>query len=1238
MMHRISLRVARLLWPLKRVAALGLVALVLSPPAYAQVGTSSLSGTVFDTSGAVIPSAKIDLKDETTNVVRSTVSNSVGYFSFVSLLPSSYTVTISASGFTTWEQRNIVLNSAESRTLPNIALKVAGASSVVEVVGTDVAVAPMNTGESRTTLNESMVSQLMIQGRNAAELIKILPGMAMIGSSSMLDQSQYSSLTTQSNSGVVGRYSANGTQPYGGMQLTVDGGVIVDTGNMGTQVANINQDQTAELTVRNSAFDAEYAHGPVMINATSKGGSSMLHGTVYTYARGATFNSQDSYLKNQGVAKPNDHYWYPGFSVGGPIVIPGTSFNKNRDKLFFYAGYEYMIQHPVGSLSNYFVPTDAMRNGDFSNATLAPFKGHGWATDTAPCDPSAFGSQWYWGNFCSTAGITNGNVSKYIDPNGLAYMKTFPQPNANPATTGGFNYQYLNQTPVNRWELKGRVDYEATEKTRLYVSYNRQHEEDLNTIGVWWWPGGSLPYPSNFPATQISDLWSASVTHVFGPSLTNETTFNYTSFINPLKFANPATVDPAKVGMNIKLPFDAGTTPMIPNSLSWGCNWAPCMPAYFAPAFSDGWQNGAFGALKRVPSLADNLAWNKRSHLMKFGFYWSRWGNQQTEGTWDANSGFPQGRYEFDNWAWGTTGNPLADMLIGHPVNFAQTSADPVHTLWFTELAFYAQDSWKATRRLTLNFGVRFDHEGQWFPSGDTPGVPVWDPSKCTGPSAGPTCVGASLPGFTWHGRDSSVPISGFSSKSIVPDPRVGAAYDLFGNGRTVVRGGFGIYRFQFAYNSIPLDAPLGIQAFQTTCNLLSYTDISKSACLPTTPAGTLPASSSGLAMTVLNKNDDRTPYTQNWNIIIDQRGPWNSLFTFGYTGSRSRNLLLGGNQGNDLNRTPLGAYFKPDPVTGLTYCLPPYVTTGCTGSGIPGDAAVNFRPYNYNTIQVNTHASYSNYNALQLSWQKQTGRASFMFNYTFSKVMGIRDGQTDNGTGASGPIIDPFNMVNNYGVLGYDRTHLFNAAYVIRLPEPIKGDTAGLKFAGAVVNGWKVSGILQLQSGVPIQPSTAGTLNVQWPGSESTTTLLGTDKGTLVPVLTCDPRSGLSSGQYFNPNCFAPPTVKGQNGNIIWPYIKGPSYFDADLGLYKNFKITERQRIEFGVQAFNFLNHPLPDFTLSGTDIQLSFNCSGNASLCKPSSVDPSISMSNTNASTNGKPAYTRGRRVVEASLKYYF
>jgi hypothetical protein len=1181
----------------------------------AQVATATLSGTVFDASGAVVPAAKVVVKNAATGATREMNTSNAGYFSFPSLQPGSYDVTITMQGFKNWELKGIRLSEAESRTLSNIQLQVGAASETVTVETGVEAIAPITTGANATTLNETMVTNLAIQGRDAAELIKLMPGM---GLNTGLGQNPWNSLTTQSNNGPVGQFSASGTQPYGGLQLTVDGGLLVDTGNMGTQVANINQDQTAELTVRNSAFDAQYSRGPAVVEATGKSGSQQFHGGGYLYTRNSVLNSMDAQLKGSGITqKPNDYYYYPGFTLGGPVIIPGTSFNHNRDKLFFFTGYEYMVQHPSGTAHQLFVPTPDMLGlnpnkpyADFSPAYLASQHVYG-PVSSVPCGDTA---TWQYSTFCGTPQgqtIVNGQIpTSLLDPNALAIAKLFPAPNVDPATHGGNNFEFIDNPPVNRWEFKVRADYNLTDKTHIYFSYNRQNETDINNFGVWWWPNSTLPYPSAMPANQVSNLWSASVMHVFTPALTNEVTFNYTSFINPVRASDLSKVSPSTVGYNVTNPFSPNIAPMIPNLLSWGCGSGNggCFPGFWAPAYSSNFQSGAFGALKRVPSISDNLSWVKGTHTLKFGFFWAHGGNQQTEGAWDSNNGFAQGRFEFDQWAYYSTNNPLADLLLGHAVNFAQTSADPLHTLWYNEIAFYAQDSWKATHKLTLNYGLRIDHEGQWYPAdSSSPGIAVWDPSLCSDAR----CTGPSLPGLTWHGINKSIPLSGFPSTYKV-DPRVGVAYDIFGTGKTVLRSGYGMYRYQLAYNDVQnaLDSPLGIQAFQTNCNIQSLAQVGTDpACQPSSPAGTVPASSSGLTVNALLKGDDRTPMVQNWTFLIDQQLPWRSLLEIGYVGSHSSDMLIAATLAN-VNRVPLGALFQPDPSTGITYFCQGTPSSTCVTAGPPSTAP--YRPYNYNQVLVNTHGSFSNYHALQASWQKQTGRATFLMNYTFSKVLGIRDGQTDNGNG-NGSVLDVFNINNNYGVLAYDHTHIFNFAGVLGIPG-IKGGNA---FARGALNGWQISPVVQYQSGAPFQPNASGNFNPTFSGGVSNQSVLGTDAEPLVPLLTCNPGKGLSSGQYFNPNCFAEPAVhSGQNGNIIWPYFKGPAYWDADLSLYKTFHITERQRVEFRIQAFNFLNHALPTFQFGGTN--LNFTAPNNGE--------------------TGKAPMTIGRRVMELAIKYNF
>jgi len=1197
---------ARLGCPRRFFWFLGLLiaALVLSQPAaFAQNASGSIGATITDATGAVVPQAKVVLKNEATGALRDSVSNNSGFFNFPAVLPGTYTVTVSAPGLQTWEEQGINMTQGANLTLPRVVLQVQSTKQEVEVIaGADVIV-PTDTGTVSQTLNKNMIENLSIVGRDAAELIKIMPGMAM---ATGLNQSMWNSYVTASNTGPIGAFSAGGTQPNGAMTMTSDGANLLDPGNQGTQTANINQNQVAEVSILTSSYGAEFAKGPITFQAIGKSGGAQFHGQAYLYTRNAVFNAQDSFSKSQGATPISDSFYYPGGDFGGPVLIPGTRFNKNHDKLFFYTAYEYMKQQPAGSLQQYFIPTQEMMQGNFSPTYIASL-GKGFANAHANAAVGLGGNA----GLSTPGGIIPANL---LDPNSAIYQSTYPAANVNPATSvNGTNYDYFLGPPQNRWEYRLRGDYNISDKTKLFVSWNKQDEHDLSPISVWWWIGGqSLPYPSAQAATQKSDVISANLVHTFSPTLTNEFVFAEATFLNPIILGNPSSVNPTTLGFKMTGLFSDPFTPQLPNVFGWN----NALAGYFTPTYGESWPIGganSFGKYSQTPNISDNVTKVLGTHTFKAGVYWDFARNNQTTG---GYSGASQGTVEYENWGATSTGNPLADFVIGHATQFTQENGAPVADMKYYQYSFFIQDQWKTSRRLTLTLGLRFDHMGNWFPSSG-PGLAVWNPSAYVNTGGG------AWDGLEWHAIDPSIPISGFPSRTFFYEPRLGIAYDLFGDGKTVLRGGIGLYRYQLAYNSVSgdaLNAPLNIPTLTTTWGCcVGYNNYSQySPSLGTPGSG---ASPNG----ILQMGDDRTPYTWTYNFTISQRLPWRSVAEFQYSGNESRDLMLHGPLiGSQLQLIPQGAYFAADPKTGkiVNPGTPPTTSTPGTAaaSGFNGNDYLPLQFYG-SSFEVISHGSYSNYNAFIASWQKQSGRVTFTTNYTFSKVLGIRDNESDNGPSA-GNTVNPYNLASNYGVLAWDHTQIFNAAYVVNLPSPVHGNA----FLGGAVNGWILSGITQIQSGAPIQPNTNGDLNVTWPTDFGAQQLLGGSSAAIVPVLTCDPSKNLKSGQYFNPSCFAPP-APGQNGPSVWPYIHGPAFFNSDLAIYKDFNFKEHHKIEFRFSAFNFLNHPLKQF--GNNDVNLNFIGPNNT-----------LSLTNTNALTSGYPLFDSGsvRRVVEFALKYNF
>ncbi len=287
-----------------------LLLMLVATAVRAQVTSGSLSGIVLDTSGAVISDATVVLRNEATNSNRNTNSNSTGVFTFIAVPAGSYTVTVTHAGFEGFSLNHIVLDQGAVRTIPQIALKIGSETASVSITAEAEAI-PIESGQTQLTLNEEMVNDLSIEGRNAGELIKVMPGLAL---NTGLGQAEFSSLTTGTTTGPGGSFSASGTVPFGGLSFTLDGANITDPGLQGDQVINVNQDVTAQVSILNSAFGAEYAKGPILFQALSKSGSSQFHGSGYFYVRNGALNATDAYVKASGAPKPADSQMYPGFS------------------------------------------------------------------------------------------------------------------------------------------------------------------------------------------------------------------------------------------------------------------------------------------------------------------------------------------------------------------------------------------------------------------------------------------------------------------------------------------------------------------------------------------------------------------------------------------------------------------------------------------------------------------------------------------------------------------------------------------------------------------------------------------------------------------------------------------------------------------------------------------------------------------------------------------------------------
>ncbi len=1244
----------------------------LTPVAQAQT-TGSIDGIVHDTTGALIPGATVTLINEQSKAVRTTTSNAEGYFTINAIQPNTYDIVVTLAGFDAYRVNGIAIHPSDSKTIAKIALKVGEVSQEVTVTATTAGVS-LDSGEKSALITADDIQRLSTVGRDATELIKFLPGFAVSTGGGLNNISTANGSQTMGfGSSSVSSFSAVGSTPQTGATTVLsDGASVMDPGDMGASIQNVNMDSVQEIKVSTAAFGADTAKGPVVINAVGKSGGSSYHGSAYLYARNTVLNANDWYNKFESQARPGTKYFFPGGNIGGPVKIPGTNFNHSK-KLTFFAAFEVYNQiipdgqaaNGVTGLVQAFIPTTTGPNAliTANGANLQPANIAAalnvtptLLAQTCPTDYTTNGNTTatlngsggicYNGNStftqqdCIYAGgliqgpagnrplsntspcPTNGLLP--IDPRSLIYTKFWPTPNRTPQAvpsqslaSDGYNYETTLTDSNNGYQYRLRADENFTDSLKLYATYNYEKvNSEIDVDNVFYGGSDNIAYPTPAFTHASSHGVSLNLTKVVGATLTNELLAAGTYFYSPNQLQNRSLVQDSSTGWSGGR-YYANAAQQLPGIRDYE-NGVPDFAMGYFPA-------GSAYLRKFSYDIADNLTKQLRTHSLKFGVYSEVTANNQVPYS------FTQGLYAFNHYNYGCTTNDGANLseFNNNIANFAQgcggymqSNSSINSNLHFRNIDFYAQDEWKATKKLTLTLAMRFEHLGAWFdPNGL--GLAVWTPPAqhvLTPVTQDPH----TYPGISWHQTDPSDPLSGEPSRFLFYSPRGGLAYDLYGNGKTTLRGGWGAYRFHDSYNDSdgPLTTTLGIQTFQTSNQSCTYDQIAAQGA----SGGKTLAPGTGCATAgqpfdiyAFDKKDDEQPLNYSYQFSVDQAMPGNANFELSYVGNQSHNTFTQGNLSNQ-NYIPLGGLFQPDPLTGV-------VTQPSNPGSSPGQQVQqDYRPYpNYIHVYVPHHVGYT-------------------VNYTWAKALGIR---SDYRTGV---VEDPSTLRNNYGYLGFNRNNAVNATYSWQVGKLYHGN----RVVAALVNQWEFSGITSLQSGPDVAVLTgggnfglSGAVGYTPAGSTAQTTVqlgntdyLGTPDINLQPVVTCDPRKNLHNlpnrgHQYFNGSCFALPKL-GTNGQFELPDTHGPAYFDTDLTVKRTFKFTDHQNLQFSLAGFNFLNHPLYAFT-GGPNIglNLSYGSPANSVATNPADALAGAVQSSPNF---GYTPYKQGYRIVELGARYTF
>ena len=1190
----------------------------------AQVTTNAtLRGVVKDQTGALVPNATLTLTSKDRGEQRQTKSGDDGSYVFTGVVPGVYSLKVEGSGFKNYERANFRLAPSETQSL-DVALEVGSPTETVTVRSEDITPIKTETGERSDTITAKQLDNLSLIGRSSLELLRILPGVVAPDPTDPSQAPDYTTFGGGSNANA--NYTVNGIRGVNN-NVSIDGSRVIDIGSNNGTIITANNDMVQEVTVKTSNFAAEYGSSGVQISATTKGGGKDFHGEVYDYFRPNSLQAVDRSITSVGGKKPQTHFQYPGGNVGGPVLLPFTRFNRNRDKLFFFVGFELQrqIRDPGAKLGT--VPTQAERNGDFSKSVSQRPGG-------VFCPPDTI-------QFNGCTAVPGANYTPYKNSIGAALLNLFPLPNfTGTGARSKFNYQSAITAPENRNDLKMRFDYKVSDNTNIYLRLARESESDDSPYGIWWGPS-TFELPSHLVGKNLGRSAAINVTSVLSPTMTNEVVFSASKLKLDYDFKDPSKVSKDALGIsNLQLPWGSrAPTPYAPLALiSWDVGsqmWEPGNIPLFA--FNDSY------------SVTETLSKVHKQHTLKFG------GLVEKAGKFQDQSGTPEGQIDYEgiNQA-RTTGNAFANLYTGRINGIDQTTRVPNGQFRFWNLEGYGQDSWKVRSNITFEYGLRLS---LFTNNTETQGLGVVFDPRAYVRGAGPYINGdLNRPNGILQAKLGQIPKSVFSSNPGVQfGPRINVAWDIFKDGSTVLRGGAGVFynRVQGNYQYVILNLPPNDLSVHADSWGAPNNDITLSNLATFDPTKLAPGANcraSGNCPTIQasqDLNSNQVPRIFTTSLSLARRLPFQNVLEVAYVGTFGRHLpqtygfnyvtkpILSGFVGNADMSDPLQRAAVGSNQAAMALILP-YPDYSSNNGG----------------VRLGEFTGTSNYHSLQVTLNRQLGRRlQYFLTYTFSKALGTTSVNESDGNASPDPVDTRH---RSYGVLPYDRTHIFNLSYNYNVPDLARGSFRNW-FTKGLLNGWQMSGITTIQSGKPIRLKFGGAIasdstlmsyfgfNAQSGGN--TPSASG-----IAPILLRNPQMGGNSinGSYLDLSAIQIPGF-GQSGPYESPfYVRGPTTNNFDVTFFKNFNFTESKKLQFRAGFFNIFNEAFANPDLGDIYLTLNTVCNKTAAaginngtgqttntICDPTG---GFSFDNQTINSFGKIINKHGHRRIELALKFYF